>query len=55
MQEQNSRSPDLNLTNQKVLIVGGGSRMGLEVAKLTATLANSAESPHRPFRRCWDG
>ena len=38
MQEQNSQSPELDLINQKVLIIGGGSRMGLEVAKLTATL-----------------
>lgn len=33
--------PYWDLTNQKVLVVGGSSRMGLEVAKLTAT--NGAE------------
>lgn len=28
----------LNLTNQKILVIGGASRMGLEVVKLTAAL-----------------
>ncbi len=30
--------PYLNLNEQRILVVGGGSRMGLSVAKLTAAL-----------------